>query len=224
MPKTIDLSMPIKAHWRWPAELTAKVNYDNGHPFRTTWVTLSNHGFTHIDSALHYFKGRPSVPEMPLEHYVGRATVIDVSHRGANEGVTAEDLEEHGQHVQEGDIVLLRTDWPLKCPYESREFWGDAPYTTAGACEWLVARKVRSVGYDYPPDVCIRDEVRAPETVHPLEDYTTHSIFFPAGIMVIEYLVNLHLLPEKAHFQFVAAPLPVQCAEGSPVRALAFLE
>ena len=72
--------------------------------------------------------------------------MVNLSHLGAGDAVTAEDLEKYGKHVKAGDIVLLRTDWPLKCDIATRDFWGKAPYTTQDACDWLVKRKVKTVG------------------------------------------------------------------------------
>jgi kynurenine formamidase len=52
---------------------------------------------------------------------------------------------------------------------------------------------------------------------------TTHHIFFKEGIFVIEYLHNLHQIGDK-HFEFMALPLPIEGAGGSPVRAIAIQE
>ena len=52
-------------------------------------------------------------------------------------------------------------------------------------------------------------------------EYTTHAIFFPAGITVIEYLTNLDRIG-AARCRFVA--LALEGADGSPVRAIAITE
>ncbi len=93
--------------------------------------------------------------------------------------------------MQAGDIVLLRTDWPKKVDVATEKFWKDAPYTARSACDWLVARRVKAVGYDYPPDYTVRTGIFSPGTKVPREEHTTHDVFFPAGITVIEYLTNL---------------------------------
>jgi arylformamidase len=53
--------------------------------------------------------------------------------------------------------------------------------------------------------------------------YTTHAIFFPAGITVIEYLTNLDQIG-VARCRFFALPLALEGADGSPVRAIAITE
>ena len=122
-----------------------------------------------------------------------------------------------------GDIVLLRTDWPKKMPVGVPDFWMKAPYTGRSGAEWLVARGVKAVGYDYPPDQCIRDGI-GPVTRKPARDeHTTHAIFFPAGITVIEYLTNLDAIGAP-RCRFLALPLKIDGADGSPVRAVAMVE
>jgi arylformamidase len=61
-----------------------------------------------------------------------------------------------------------------------------------------------------------------PEKPLKKEDNTTHHAFFPAGITVIEYLTNLDRIGVP-RCRFVALPLPVQGADGSPVRAVAIV-
>ena len=148
----------------------------------------------------------------------GRASAIYNTQRQ-----TAAALDTHAGHVRAGDIVLLRTDWPRRCPVASERFWKDAPYTGRGACEWLVARGVRAVGYDYPPDYCIRTSIFSPETPIAREECTTHHVFFPAGVTVIEYLTNLDQIG-AARCRFIALPLRVTGADGSPVRAIALVD
>jgi len=55
------------------------------------------------------------------------------------------------------------------------------------------------------------------------EDCTTHHVFFPAGITVIEYLTSLHEIG-AARCRFVALPLKLAEADGSPVRAVALVD
>lgn len=55
------------------------------------------------------------------------------------------------------------------------------------------------------------------------EECTTHDVFLPAGIMVIEYLANLDRIG-AARCRFVALPLAIEVADGSPVRAVAMVD
>ena len=218
MSKVIDLTLTVQEHWRWLVKMYQHPTSDER--IRHMFVDLNLHSFTHVDSLLHFVPGTPSIEKVPLDKFMGEAVVVDLSHLGADDGVTAAELEKHGQQVRAGDIVLLRTDWPLKCDVMSRDFWGKGPYTAQDACDWLVNRKVKTVGYDYPPDYCLRYEVTDPQRKSKYEEATTHLAFFTKEIYVVEYLCNLHLI-SKERFQFMALPIPFKGSEGAPVRAIA---
>ncbi len=219
MSKVIDLSLPVKEHWRWKAKLYPIHTFED-HFFLHRYMDYNLHGFTHVDALLHYLPGTPPIEKVPMDKFMGEAIVVDLSHLGENGGVTAAELEKHGQQVRAGDIVLLRTDWPLKCDYMSKDFWAKAPYTARDGCEWLVERKVKTVGYDYPPDQVLRYEVLDPQHEYTADEFTTHDVFFKVGIYVIEYLCNLHLITQK-RVQFMALPILIEGAEGAPARAIA---
>jgi kynurenine formamidase len=154
---------------------------------------------------------------------MGPAAVVDLSHLGDNAEVTAAELEKHAGHVQAGDIVLLRTDWPRKVDVSTEKFWRDAPYTGRSACDWLIARRAKAVGYDYPPDYTVRTSIFEPGRKVAPEECTTHHAFFPAGVTVIEYLTNLDRIGAP-RCRFMALPLRLEGADGSPVRAIAMVD
>jgi len=186
-------------------------------------LTVHCHAFTHVDAPLHFLPGGRHIAEVPVDQWIGEAAVVDLTHVGGNGEVTAADLDWQGQHVRSGDIVLLRTDWPRRASVDTERFWREAPYTAQSACDWLIRRKVKAVGYDYPSDYCVRTMIFEPQRKLTREDNTTHHGFFPAGIVVIEYLTNLDQIGVP-RCRFVALPLPVEGADGSPVRAVAIVE
>ncbi len=220
--RIIDLTHHIRNHWRWYAELEVKRTYENDF-FRQQYIHFNPHGFTHVDAPMHFIPGGAPIEQVPLDKFYGEAAIVNLSHLGESEGVTAAELEKHGQHIRPGDIVLLRTDWPQKCDLMSQDFWVKAPYTARDGCEWLVQRQVKTVGYDYPCDYLLRYEATDPGRKATREENTTHDVFFREGILVIEYVCNLHLL-KKDRVQFMALPIPFEGADGSPVRAIAFEE
>ncbi|MCC6178052.1 MAG: cyclase family protein [Chloroflexi bacterium] len=218
--RIVDLSHRIVfPHWRWKPERTITSSHAEGELFTSSRLSMPLHGFTHVDAPGHFLPGGASITDLPLERWAGEAAVVDLSHRGADEGITAADLARHATHVQPGDIVLLRTDWDCKTDIASREFWTRAPYTTREAAEWLAARGVKAVGYDYPPDPSLRVEPEHPGR-RPREEHVTHDVFFPRGIAVVEYLANLADIG-RSRTLFLALPLKVDGGDGSPVRAVA---
>ena len=221
--RIVDLSFSIRPHFRWKVASELVAAHATGHPLQSTVLTISCHAYTHVDAPLHYLTDGRDMAEMPVDQWVGEAAVVDLTHLGANGEVTAGALEKAGGHVRAGDIALLRTDWPRRVSVESERFWKEGPWTAPGACDWLVRCGVKAVGYDYPPDHCIRDTITEPRRRPSREEYTTHARFFPAGITVIEYLTNLDVIGAE-RCQFIALPLRIEGADGSPVRAIALVE
>ena len=221
--RVIDLSFTIRPHFRWLVSRQLRSSHESGALFQSSVVTVSCHAYTHVDAPVHFLPGDRDITAMPIDQWMGPAAVVDLTHLGDNGEVTAEDLERRAGHVEAGDIVLLRTDWPRKTNVESERFWSHAPWTGRGACDWLVDRRVKAVGYDYPPDHAIRTMTFSPGTPVARHECTTHDVFFPAGITVIEYLTNLDAIG-VARCRFIALPLAIDGADGSPVRAIAVVD
>jgi kynurenine formamidase len=228
--RIVDLSFPIRPHFRWTVEPQRVATHAAGDPLQSTVLTIGCHAYTHVDAPLHFLPDGRDIASMPIDQWMGDAAVVDLTHLGANDEVTGRDLEARGQHVRAGDIALLRSDWPRKASVEEPRFWRDGPFTGPTGCQWLIARGVKAVGYDYPPDQCIRDTIperpgaAAPPRRKPGRDeYTTHALLFPARITVIEYLTNLDRV-EAPRCRFIALPLALEGADGSPVRAIAVID
>ncbi len=221
--RIVDLTFPIRPHFRWKVATELRTSHARGDLSQSTVLTVHCHAFTHVDAPLHFLPGNRHIAEMPVDQWVGEAAVVDLTHVHENGEVRAADIERQGRHIRAGDIVLLRTDWPRRVSVEMEKFWRDAPFTGQSACDWLIRRKVKAVGYDYPPDYCIRTMIFEPHKKLAREDNTTHHAFFPVGITVIEYLTNLDQIGVP-RCGFAALPLPIEGADGSPVRAVAFVE
>jgi arylformamidase len=221
--RVVDLSFPIRPHFRWTVEPVLRSSHARGDLFQSTVLTIGCHAYTHVDAPVHFLPGDRAIADMPVDQWIGPAAVVDLTHLGPDGEVSAAELDRHAGHVEPGDIVLLRTDWPRKVGVESERFWQEAPWTAPDACAWLVRRRVKAVGYDYPPDHAIRTMIFAPGTPVTREQCPTHAIFFPAGITVIEYLTNLDAIGAP-RCRFVALPLRLEGADGSPVRAVALVE
>lgn len=221
--KTVDLSFPIRPHFRWTVAREIRAAHARGDLFESSVMTVSCHAYTHVDAPRHFLPEARHIAEMPIDQWMGPAAVVDLTHLGPDGEVTAADLDRSGTHVAPNDIALLRTDWPRRVSVDEERFWREAPWTGRSACEWLIARGVKAVGYDYPPDHAIRTMIFEPGRRVVAADCTTHHAFFPVGITVIEYLTNLDRIgAPRCHF--IALPLALDGADGSPVRAVAMVE
>ncbi len=213
MPTIIDLShritpdMPVYPGTKPPEIQPANTIERNG--FAETLIRMYSHTGTHIDAPSHMLAGAPSLDQLPIDHFVGRACVIDVSGDGAVV-VSRARIEANASLIAGCGFVLLHTGWS--------RYWGQAryfegfPVLSEDAALWLAARGLKGVGVD----------AISPDPVGP-PPYSVHQAFFRAGMVSIENLANLSGLVGRV-FTFSCLPLFYEHADGSPVRAVAILD
>jgi len=231
MSRIVDLSYAVEPHWRYSFKNEVVVHQNFEHTegdytryWHDAYIHINSHAFTHVDAPFHFIKHGKTLDQMPLETWAGRAVVVDVSYKKDDEGITADDLERQGRKIQKGDIALMMTRFDERRSIKDRTFWLQYPYMERSACEWLVARGIKAYGVDFPPDYCIRNFLQEPRQPVPSRaDFTTHSVFLPREIGIIEYLCNLGALRRDV-VQLYALPLKVAGLDGSPVRAIAVEE
>ena len=218
--KLIDLTHPYTLnHFRSIYELHPRHTHEKNVAM-SQLIYINGHSHTHVDAPLHYLPDGDSMEKVSLEKFYGEASIVNLAHVNQNEPITIEALEEKGKHIRPGDIILLRTDWPLKCDYKSRDFWLEAPYLKRDSLKWLVEQRPKMIGIDFPPEYSSRLRITDPTFKPTREDMPFHDTLFPPGIMVVEYLCNLHLL-HKERTLFMALPIPFEGGDGSPTRAVA---
>src|SRR5207244_1307175 len=117
MPRYIDLSVTVDDTTLSPPSTNMRLEvtpHRRGPGFwQVSSVHQSLHTGAHIDSPLHVFRDGITTAEITLDQVMGEALVVDLSFAGPNHAITIDDLKRGGADgVKEGDIVLLRTDWP----------------------------------------------------------------------------------------------------------------
>ena len=218
MPRIVDLTMPIEPHFRWKVERKLIGDFAKGDAFQVTWVGWSVHGFTHIDSPRHMVPGGPTTDAFTLDNLVGDARVVDLTSVQPNEPIGAETLAKAAPDLRAGEIVLLKTAWDARRSHHTPEFWTEAPYLTREACEWLLARKPRTIGFDFPQDFPIRGLLTG--TRAPMSEFVSHDVLLRNGVFMIEYICNLAAL-KGPRTQLSALPLKLPDADGAPARVVA---
>ena len=214
----IDLSMPIEPHFRWPVDLAIKGDIAAGDPFRVSRISMTCHGFSHVDAQAHVIAHSPTIEATPLSRVVGPCRVLDLRDVAPNQAIDAERLAAADPGGPEGEILLLSSGWDTKRDYRTREFWLDAPYLTREAALWLKDRKPTALAFDFPQDFPIR--LLLDDKHVPFDQHVTHDICLRAGITLIEYVVNTSALKNPRTF-LCAAPLKLPNADGSPARIFA---
>jgi kynurenine formamidase len=177
----------------------------------TRKLVLGTHVGTHCDAPLHFIPTGGTVDQIPLETLMGPATVLDFSGCAQNQELTVTDFEERLAD-RRPERLILRFDW---CKHFSQmSFYTDHAYLSHEAAHWLVDRGVRLLGMDTPQPDNPRSDPKA--TV----DSPIHKILLGNGVILVEYLCNLSLL-HSSEIEFIALPLKILGADGSPVRAIA---
>jgi arylformamidase len=210
----VDLSMPIRPHFRWPTEIAMAGDLAGGDQFRVTRLNTTCHGFTHVDATAHMLADGATIDATPLDHVVGFAKVFDLSAVGPAAPIGPSELSSADPGGNE-TILVLATQWDRHHDPSSRDYWLHAPYVTRDGAIWLADQRATAVAFDFPQDFpgrLLLDGGRVP-----FDQHVTHDICLRAGITLIEYLVNTSALKER-HVFLSAAPLRISGADGAPAR------
>jgi kynurenine formamidase len=209
-------------------------------------LTMSGHTGTHIDALAHVSShgklhgGLDAVEasrggrfkELGVETIkpmLARGILLDVPRAlgcsALEEGhaITAEELRRtaaaQGTEPAVGDVVLIRTGWPVGRYENNAAYAGHVtgvPGPDLSGARWLSERRLKATGSD-----TIAFEHIAPGAGHSLLPVHTH-LLFESGIHIFEVLDLEALAEEGVHeFLFIAIPLKLVGATGSPVRPLA---
>jgi len=218
--RIVDLSLPVEELTASPPSQGEKTRFATvyrtpGH-WQATWLSLSAHTASHVDSPLHCLANQIVIGQMPLERVIGEALVLDVSHVQDMQPIGLDDLRRYESQVKEGDILLMKSGW-------SDRKWGDPDYFTASpylseqGAKWLADRKPKAVGFDFFQEYSAKTKDFLPE------DFVIHRILMEAGIVIMEGLTNLGALGSR-RVMFFGAPLKLMGPEASPARFFALVE
>ena len=171
--------------------------------------------------------------EKMARHIVTRGVLLDIPRVKGVEwlepgyAVTAADLDAalaaHNVQVGTGDALLVRTGQMAMC--RTRGGWGDyaggdAPGLSFHTAPWIHAKQLAAIATDTWGMEVRPNEI--PDSYQPL-----HQVLIPNMGLLVGEIFDLEALAAdcaKDHvweFQFVAPPLPITGAVGSPVNPLA---
>ncbi len=186
---------------------------------RSTYLCVSTQIGTHVDAGAHVEPNGWSVDQIRLDHLMGPGVVVDVRKKTAEDAVAPADLEKAG--IRRGDIVVFLFSYR---PPQPGELYSQS-FLTDESARWLVERGVRCVGSNTPGLENFKRGV-AQKWTDPANQkvaWPVHKILLGADIPIVEGLTNVDKLLGRK-FQFIALPLKISGADGSPIRAIAVLE
>ena len=200
-----DISVPdCPGMHSYPGDPTIEVTQARaiakGDPANLTHLSLGAHTGTHVDAPAHFIDGARTLEQMPLDHMVGEATVLDLRGRRTIDAAALAD-----QDVHDGDIVLCKTD--NSALWARDGFQEGFTYLTLDAAEVLVARGVKTFGLAY-----LSIEEFGSKT------FAVHKLLLGRNILIIEGL-NLSAI-EAGRYFLSCLPLNLQGVDGAPARAV----
>jgi kynurenine formamidase len=205
------------------------------------YVMMATHESTHIDALSHVWvegklyngyasnevrssgAARDSIDKIPA--IVGRGVLLDVagwvgtSQLSCDFAIDYDTLEACAQaerlEVRPGDVVLIRTGWLEMFRRNEAVSGGDQPGLTTDAVRWFVERDVAAVGADNERVERVPDPagLNIPVHVELLRNYGVHLM----ELMQLEQLAEDRVY----EFLFVACPLKIRRAVGSPIAPIA---
>ena len=190
-----------------------RINTGGPIPDFHTIMDLTSHLGTHCECPYHHDDNWPSVAELPLTTFMGRALYVDFKEEVApGTHITAADLDKATEgKLKEGDIVIIDSSYKIP-PFTPATITVADKRLLVGkeSAEWFRDHKVKCVGFG--DGVSIEN---CNEDVKPF-----HDILMAENIVFLEVLKNLEKLEQDVFFMSYA-PLPILGLDSCPIRAYA---
>ena len=219
----------------WPTAQQFKLDTDfegmtdKGYFYSAYRYSAAEHGGTHLDSPVHFAKGRYTVDELPLQQLMGSAIVIDVTAQVASNPdylvsvADFENWEKRNGKIAPGTIVLLRTGFGKFYP-DPKKYLGTEergaeavaklhfPGLDPVAARWITAnRSIKAIGLDTASIDYGQSTL-----------FESHRILFEKNVPAFENVANLDQLPAKG-FSVIALPMKIKGGSGGPLRIVAIV-
>jgi arylformamidase len=176
------------------------------HGYAETLLTMLSHTGTHMDAPAHMNENGKTLDSYPASSFIGKAMVIEVQDKHE---IDLKFLKQNESQIKGLDFILFHTGWSRL--WGSNNYFTGFPALTVDAAEWLSVCGIKGIGLD-----CISADV-AEST-----DFPVHHRIFKEDLLIVENLKNLDKLLGKIFF-FSCLPLKYENADGSPVRAIAWI-
>lgn len=203
--KIIDISMELSNSTpEWPGDMPfsyeLSVTKEQSGSVNVGKLQSSTHIGTHVDAPFHYDDQGIKIDELPLDIYLSKAQVVDVSGLST---ISAADLVS----LEEGVTTLLLKTVSWKDRSQFPETW---PVFDESIAEWMADSGIRLLGVDVPS---VDPETSKELPMH--QAMNRHQRFILEGIVLDDVAVGV--------YQLAALPLKIKGGEGSPVRAILYM-
>jgi kynurenine formamidase len=181
-------------------------------------IEILSHSGAHLDAPSRLLRGGERPANVSPDRLIGPARVVDLRWHDRHTPLQISDLQL--TDIAEGDVVLLF------CGYEAPrgDKWPIFAPLSRQASEYLAAKRIRALATDLPAIASFESiDARLRNHQAPEEVWEEYLPLMQAQIPIIAGLINIDALIGEPKVLFLALPLPLSDATGSPVRAMALL-
>lgn len=164
-----------------------------------------------MDPPAHLFAGRTTLDQFPPEQFIGRALVIDCRDLKEGGAITMGHINKYGEKARLADFLLFNLGWDKR--WGTAAYFGDYPCVDDEVLDFIMSGGYKGIGFDVIG-------------LDPIADVklTRHKkLFQKCDIVNIENLKNLELCGDDLIW-FSCFPLKLENCDGSPVRAVAWVD
>ena len=126
----------------WTREASA-ANYDDGSTFQIGRIDMVANTGTYLDAPFHRYADGEDLAELPLQSLADLPGIVV---RQPWENGLAVDAARSTGSTSRGKAVLVHTGWDRH--WRTDAYFGDHPFLTAAAADWLVEHGAALVGID----------------------------------------------------------------------------
>lgn len=174
--------------------------------FAEVEICFYSHTGTHMDAPAHMVKGGKTLDEYPVEHFFGKAFLLDLRDGIPDLNV----LLKLKSQLETVDFIILYTGWS--------DYWGDEryfkdfPVLPIEHVNWLLSLGIRGFGMDAI-------------SIDPVDTVTfeNHHAVFSNNGTITENLTNLSAI-KSLIFDIIMMPLKNKNSDGISIRAVAVVD
>jgi kynurenine formamidase len=213
--RVVDLSHSINAQTQvYPGDPQPRLSQHSTiekDGFNLLSLQMGSQTGTHVDAPYHFDEDTEKIDEVPLERFVGRGVLLDVTGLADRTEITWSMISKDATSLIAGDIALIHTGWSK---HFGTERYFDHPYLSAEACGKLLEMGVLTFGID----AINIDET--PSDTFPGVGFPCHHLIARKAGIISENLCNFDFIdfPDPL---ISLLPIKLEQADGAPVRAVA---
>jgi len=203
---TVSPNMPVYPGTEQPIFITGCSIEEIG--FLEKKITMYSHTGTHVDAPAHLIKDASTLDLLAIEHFHGSALMLNFEN-DKSKTINVSSLEPYEKEIEKIDFLLIHTGWSKY--WGTEKYFSDYTVLSLEAANWLSKFQLKGLGLD-----------TISADISETDDYPIHKILLKKNTIIIENLINLLSLPISI-FTFSCFPIKFKDADGSPVRAVAYV-